>query len=372
MSNIVAEPEPTKIYKVDSKGKMRYWFAYTHKATVITSHGIVGAEETSEKIDQYQAKPTNVGKKNERDAVAQAIFEVESLYKAKVDKKRYFYDIDEASGFVSEDVQLAQDYTKKNNKNHIRWGYVDGQFKLDGARCRVTLDRKAGVFRVWSRENTPYHLPVTLYQEVLELFKANPRLNSLDGELYIHGYCLEDISSLIKDVNDPERENLQLWVYDTIESKLTWAERRELISTIQNSDHIILLKSVPLANVEEARAMLDEAIELGFEGLMLRNWKGLYKCGGRSYDLQKWKLFEDAEFTMVGVVLDKRGHGVGQFVTKDGKPFNARWKASNKKRQELADHPELYVKKKWTIRFQRYTKDGIPLFPVAITVRDYE
>lgn len=366
--------KPVKIYKVDSKGKLRYWMAEAHMGFVHTSYGIVGQEGTSQINECFEAKPTNVGKKNERNSVAQAVFEVDKLYVAKVEKKRYFYDMAQAMGYVSEDVQLAQDYTKKTNHKKIKWGRVDGQFKLDGVRCRITLDRQAGVFRVWSRENKPYQLPVTLYTEVLQLFKDYPKLNRLDGELYLHGTDLEDIISMVKDVNHPDREQLEFWMYDTIEPTMTWLERKAMIGEVQSTDYtrIRRLGSVPLGSIEEARAYLDEGISLGYEGIMLRNWDGLYKCGGRSYDLQKWKLFEDDEFTMVGVVLDKRGHGVGMFVTKDKKPFNARWKASNAKRQHLADNPDEYIHLKWTVRYQRITAEGVPLFPVAIAPRDYE
>lgn len=360
-----------RLYKLDSKGKLRYWYAYADGPLVTTASGIVGREDTSEIDETYRCVPKNVGKKNEVSAVEQAVKEVESLYAAKVKKKGYHYDISAATFHKPDGVQLAHDFTKKNNHEKIQWGEVDAQFKLDGLRCRIVIDRKAGLLRVWSRENDHYILPLNLYNEVLSLFKANPQINSLDGELYVHGEDMADIQSMCTDCENPDRWKLELWVYDTIEPDLKWEERRELLKGINFDSfaNIMPVTSFKMDSIEQARAFLDRAIELGFEGIILRNWKGLYLCGKRSYDLQKWKLFEDDEFLMVDVEIDKRGHGVGVFVTKDGKRFNARWKAPNAKRKDMAINQQKYVNKRWTIRFQKYSQDGIPIFPVAIVIR---
>lgn len=361
----------TKLFKLDSKGKMRYWFAYADGAEVCVSSGIVGKESTSQINDFYTAKAKNTGKKNATTAEQQALKEVEALYEAKLKKKGYQHSLDVANSHVPDGVQLAHDYTKKNNAKKICWGAVDGQVKLDGLRCRIVIDRQTGILRVWSRQNEHYILPLTLYQNVLAVFRDNPKLNSLDGELYIHGVDMADIQSMVTNDEHPERDNLELWVYDTIEPELVWSDRRELINQIKVNTYqrIHVVESIPLNSVEEALEFLDNAVANGFEGIVLRNWKGLYLCGKRSYDLQKWKLFQDEEFLMVGVEIDKRGHAVGVYQTNAGKRFNARWKASNAKRQHMADHPEQYLNKFWTIRFQKYSQDSIPIFPVAIAIR---
>lgn len=364
----------TKLYKKDSKGKMRYWYAYASQGFVTSCSGIVGREESSEVGEQYEAQPKNIGKKNETTREQQAEIEVEALYRVKLDKKRYFLDIVVAGGYVSRDVQLVHDYTKKKNASKIQWGKVDGQVKLDGVRCRITLNRKSGWLRAYSRENKLYALPPTLFKELLKLFEDNPHLDSLDGELYIHEMDMADIVSLVTDVNEPDRDQLQFWMYDVIESDLTWEQRKAILEKVNFDGYkkIVHVAWKTLNSEAEARDFLDVAVSDLFEGIILRNWKGKYLCGRRSYDVQKWKLFQDAEFNLVRVVLDKRGHGVGVFVTKDFKEFNARWKAPNAKRQHLADHPEEYVNLMWTIRFQKYSLDNIPIFPVAICPRDYE
>lgn len=362
---------PVKLFKLDSKGKLRYWYSQANGPEVQVSSGIVGREDTSQINDFYTAQAKNTGKKNATTAEQQAIKEVEALYEAKLKKKGYQQTQTAAENHVPDGVQLAQDYTKKNNAKKIKWGQVDGQSKLDGLRCRIVLDREAGVLRVWSRQNDHYALPNTLYQNVLSVFRDNPKLNSLDGELYIHGVDFSDIQSMVTDESHPDRDQLELWVYDTIEPTMKWSDRRGLVNRIKADTYqrIKVVESVPLDNIQDALQFLDNAVAQGFEGIILRNWTGLYLCGKRSYDLQKWKLFQDAEFMMTGIEIDKRGHAVGVYQTNAGKVFNARWKASNAKRQHMAVHPEDYIDRLWTIRFQKYSLDGIPIFPVAIAIR---
>ncbi|QFP93843.1 DNA ligase [Pectobacterium phage Wc4-1] len=368
--------EPIRLFKVDSKGKLRYWFAESIGAVVNTYSGIVGAEKTSQICETYTAIPTNVGKKNERDGAAQAIFEVAALYKAKVTKKRYFEDMAAAQGYVSEDVQLAQDYTKKNNHLKIQWGQVDGQFKLDGVRCRVTYDDK-GVFRVWSRENKSYNLPEPLLLELMELFKRNPTVKKLDGELYVHGEVLEDISSMVKDVDNSDRYKLQFWMYDLIEPEHTWEQRRERVNDVRKNSEdfmrIVFLDSTPLNSPEDADKFIEMALELGFEGMMFRNWKAKYGCGKRIYGLQKYKKFMEEEFFIIAVHKDKRGQAVFEMKnTRNGDDFKARWKASNEKRKNAADNPEAFIGTRWTVRFHHWSYLNVPIHPVAIVERNYE
>ena len=44
----------------------------------------------------------------------------------------------------------------------------------------------------------------------------------------------------------------------------------------------------------------------GYEGIMVRNQKASYKIDKRSYDLLKYKTFEDDEFEIIGFKFVKR------------------------------------------------------------------
>ena len=58
--------------------------------------------------------------------------------------------------------------------------------------------------------------------------------------------------------------------------------------------------------------------------------------------------------------------------TSDGSKFNVRCKGTDESRREQWKNRKSYVGQMLTVRFQNYSDDGIPVFPVGITVRDYE
>ena len=97
----------------------------------------------------------------------------------------------------------------------------------------------------------------------------------------------------------------------------------------------------------------------------------------RSSNLLKLKDFQDFEQEIIAVnegVGKLAGHA-GSFTCKmkDGKTFNAKLKGSQKRLKEIFDNPNSVIGKMAIIRYQNLTLEGIPRFPVALSVvRDYE
>ena len=111
----------------------------------------------------------------------------------------------------------------------------------------------------------------------------------------------------------------------------------------------------------------------GYEGAIVRNADGLY-VNKRSFDLQKVKEFDDAEFKVVGVVEGRgalAGHGIFVCVTKDGTKFEAKMSGAQAELKKFHQNPELALGKWLTVQFQGYTnKAGVPRFPVALRLRE--
>jgi ATP-dependent DNA ligase len=120
-----------------------------------------------------------------------------------------------------------------------------------------------------------------------------------------------------------------------------------------------------------------EYVKRGFEGVICRNIDGVYKQKFRSYDLQKYKDFEDTEFKIVGV---KDGKGSEKeailFVCECGdQTFDVRPRGSIEKRRDMWKRGDEYMGKMLTVRYQNtgiQEEGGMPRFPVGIDVRDYE
>ena len=130
-----------EIYKVDSKGKVRVWYMEQSGDRYRTWDGTQAGKIKSS--EWRIAIPTNVGRSNERDGVAQAVFEIEATYKTKLDKD-YHETLDNAQSGGSKifEAMLAEKY------KDFKPGYA--QPKLDGFRC---IAKKDGL---WSRSGKPY------------------------------------------------------------------------------------------------------------------------------------------------------------------------------------------------------------------------
>jgi DNA ligase-1 len=114
------------------------------------------------------------------------------------------------------------------------------------------------------------------------------------------------------------------------------------------------------------------------EGLMFRNIDSPYQ-GKRSAHLQKYKKFDDAEFKVIGYE-EAQGKDAGTVIwileTVSGEQFRARPKGTLAERAEMFNtvsrKPETYIGKMMTIKYFGLTDAGIPRFPIAIALRNYE
>jgi DNA ligase-1 len=118
-----------------------------------------------------------------------------------------------------------------------------------------------------------------------------------------------------------------------------------------------------------------EMVRAEYEGTIIRNAEGLYRCDYRSADLQKYKDFIDEEFEIIG---GKEGIGKDEgavtfiCLTEEGKPFDCRPRGTYEQRQEWWKKLGSLLGKKLTVRYQTRSDDNIPIFPVGIAIRDYE
>jgi len=115
----------------------------------------------------------------------------------------------------------------------------------------------------------------------------------------------------------------------------------------------------------------DRYVSNNYEGAILRNKHGLYKVNGRSYDLQKVKRFDDAEFKIIGMKLDKNNECVFECEIEGG-TFEVKPDGSHEER--VAYYNEENIGKNLSVRFFGYTTSEYkqPRFPIGVGIRDYE
>jgi len=155
-----------------------------------------------------------------------------------------------------------------------------------------------------------------------------------------------------------------------------WFQRAKNLKkffTVNTFSHSVLVDWATAKSEKEILQMEENALEQGYEGVIVRTLKGDYIFGHRSKDLLKVKTSQDAEFKIIGF-----DHGVGKFSkaivwkceTKEGKPFNATPKATQAIREKLYSEGKKHVGKWLKVRFQNYTVEGKPRFGRSLGFRD--
>lgn len=283
--------------------KLRQWKCFADGVEVVVIHGQVGGKQTEKR---YTAEPTNVGRSNERDGVAQAKFEVQ----AKIDlqmKRGYYRTQEEARAHVDFTPMLAQNSNKFKHKI-IYPCYI--QPKFNGNRCMVDKNVQA-----WSKQGEPMILPAHWegLDKIIEVF------GSLDGEVFAGtlqegGLPLQDIVSALRKPNN-DTPKLKYYVYD-IPCDAPMTDRMGMLIVLDiyvKKNNIPFIEVVVPAAVnswEEVEAYTNKQIALGQEGSVVRNVKGLYEYGKRSYDLLKVKVRLDAEAEVLSYTFDKNDEPV--------------------------------------------------------------
>lgn len=364
------------LYAKASTGKIKVWKVdVTDTGLLVCTHGYLdGALTTNSK----EVVSKNVGRSNQTSPYEQACNDAQSKMNRKMDEG-YVLDQSELTGQVLMLPMLANKYSEK--KHLVKWPAFASP-KLDGNRLVTYLENEV---QYRSRNGKEFGADLTHLNKELTEFITEVGIS--DGELYLHGYALQDIVALSKKTRE-ETKLLEYWIFDVIDTDLSFQKRYDKIKNFFNSKNCIIndqgfrkygnLVEVPnyeINNEEELQKHHNNFTELGFEGTMIRNKNGLYKLKHRSSDLLKKKDFLEEEFKIIGG-KSATGNDIGTVVficeTSEGKSFDVRPKGTREKRREWLNNIESLINKNLTVRFQYFSNDNIPCHLRGICIRDYE
>jgi hypothetical protein len=414
-------PSFPTLYGEASTGKAKAWSVAVEARAVdgvtagivIVSHGYVdGKMQINERV---VTAGKNIGKKNETTPVQQAASEAQALWKKKQDAgyaaavggagtataatAASAADAEDDAAPASVDgvplPMLAHDYNKRA-KDITFPCYA--QRKLDGVRC-VAIAGKG----LYSRNGKPMSAHLSAIRAEVDSLPAG---TILDGELYADKEHLsfQEIVGLAKKETLKAGDavkigHMYLCVYDHIppsalagvtEPKAAKAplgdvvmegtnkDRKKWLDALFSSRTFAHIKQLPTAvcnSADDAKYLHSMYVAEGYEGLILRNVKGVYKVGHRSKDLQKYKEFLDEEFPIVGFKMGdgvEKGCVIWTCRTKEGTEFDCRPRGTREERCALYRAGASYIGKPLSVRFQEWTDDKVPRFPVGLTIRDYE
>lgn len=232
------------------------------------------------------------------------------------------------------------------------------QLKLDGNRCIIT--RQNNDLIAYSR-NGKIIDTIDHITDGIDI----PEGTYLDGELYAHGVKLQTIMSWTKR-RQGNTLKLKYHVFDMISTE-TFRERWDILNSFSLGLNV---EYVPTWNNDDSNApSLNDALDAGYEGLILRlNGYG-YQDGKRNKSLIKIKQFYDNEFYVVDIHPSKDGWAILECVTNEGKLFRASAPGTMEEKKEILRNKNGYIGDRVTIQYATLTADNIPFQPVAIRWR---
>ena len=362
------------LYALSKTGSTRVYDVEVHDlgdhAVLITRKKTTLNGKWSEDMYEYWSG-VNIGKSNETTYMEQALSEAVSL------RKRLF-----DAGFTESIPTKGNKFnTDANGKfkpmlaipfdeNKVRFPCI-AQPKYDGVRCLMFEDSEG--IHILSRKGKPYDIP-----HLKKWASEHKELLPLDGELYNHkDLSFQEIVSAVKK-KSLITDKIRYVVYDrpvpNVNNNDRWEKLLSDFSDIPEDSPVYLSKHTMCFKMEHAWDYHKECTDDGYEGIILRNIDGLYEFGFRSNDLIKLKVFNDAEFEIVDVVeATGRDSETAIFVCKcDGGEFNVKPQGTRELRHEYWTNRESLIGKQVSVQYQGLSDDGIPRFPSAISIRDYE
>lgn len=324
------------LYRRNNFGQPCVWYAtpFDHSSIEIF-HGIVGKTITREIIatnrepraeitSRIKAKE-KVGYKHLYDIKDNVESPVKGELLAYLDKYLPAYRTTADGSLLP---MLAKVYDNTNNKLFKKVSTYIGQWKINGLRCFISAKVNSGdmfkpiklIFQ--SREGEYWSSLSTLEDYLLSVLSQNLLAKMveehyiLDGEVYLPGHTINEINHFVKDPKCPENKLIQYWCYDiaiedTIQSKridtLMYYQTKNVHHFINKDEHLsntekfVVLPTWDVTNNEDALISRNIAINLGFEGLIMRNPNNEYQYGKRNLSMIKYKKYTDGKFTIVDI-----------------------------------------------------------------------
>ena len=288
----------------------------------------------------------------------------------------------------------------KDNKPFDKRRYL-GQYKINGVRCIIGAIKTNDLFNpirltYRSREGTDWTPKLTWMDEVIKPELEDDLLDAmleegacLDGELYLPGYKVNDINSFVKNEKLPQHYQLQYWCYDIWIESMSADSRRKLryekfiVPAIEfkskdehlnNREPLVILPTVDVINLDYAIFRRNSFIDLGFEGLILRNPNAEYQFGKRNQAMFKFKKVDDGKFIIVDITSEHKRSDLPLFVCRNDindELFECSINKPQDVQREILIHKEKYIGKYMQVEFRaRSGVNKVPFHARGINIVD--
>lgn len=204
-------------------------------------------------------------------------------------------------------------------------------------------------------------------------FTARWPKTPMDGELWTGRGQFEQASATIRQLtpDDEAWRSIRYMVFDLPGHAGTFDQRipalQRLVTQIDDP-WVQAVRQFKVADEKALKRKLDEVVQAGGEGLVLHRGASLYRAG-RTDDLLKFKLFDDAEARVVGYIPGKGKYDgmMGSLLVEA--PDGTRFRIGTGFTDEQRRKPPA-VGSVVTFRYQGMTSGGKPRFARFMRVRD--
>lgn len=390
------------LYRKNNAEQPYRWSAELNadKTYITVQYGIVGKATYTDsyKVTQKDADKELLSRYNEKRK--QGYIAIED-----VKDNSYLPPVEDDASFVAYLAAYLPSYRNNENNGNIlpmlaktytgniwkKTSCMLGQWKINGLRCFITAYKGDTIFnpvrlKFQSREGIVWNTLTTLEDYLFDSLPANiiqAMLDdgwALDGEIYLPGYSVNEINHFVKDPNDIHNKLLQFWCYDIAIPEMAQHKRDKIRLDIKpyivfddkdkhlnNKEKFIILPTYNICNDTAAYAWRDKFIDLGFEGLILRNPDVDYQYGRRRVGyMEKFKTKTDGKFEIVDIQPERKRNLPIITCRNDinDATFETRFSLSHDKQEYILKHKENYIGKHVFISYGE--RSGVERVPFHI------
>jgi DNA ligase-1 len=243
--------------------------------------------------------------------------------------------------------------------------YVEGR-DITGWLMSEKFDGVRGYWdgkKLWSKNGKDLQPPAVFVRALPDF--------PLEGELWGGRNTFEKTVSIVMKENAHDGWlQLKFAIFDVPNAAGGFSQRIEKIQrwfVEHPSPYAFVIPQIPARNEEHLQEELQRVLELGGEGLIVREPDALY-TGGRSAEILKVKDFQDAEAVVVGH-LPGKGRNLGRLGAllvelPDGLRFKIGTGFTDEERNNPPPLNEII-----SFKYSGYHSSGIPRFPSFLRIR---
>lgn len=371
------------LYRKNNAEQPYRWSAElnTDKTYITVQYGIVGKATYTDsyKVTQKDADKELLSRYNEKRK--QGYIAIED-----VKDNSHLPPVEDDASFIAYLAAYLPSYRNNENNGNIlpmlaktytgnvwkKTSCMLGQWKINGLRCFITAYKGDTIFnpvrlKFQSREGIVWNTLTTLEDYLFDSLSADIIQNmlddnwALDGEIYLPGYSVNEINHFVKDPNDIHNKLLQFWCYDIAIPEMAQHKRDRIRLDIKpytifddkdkhlnNKEKFIILPTYNICNDTAAYAWRDKFIDLGFEGLILRNPDVDYQYGRRRVGyMEKFKAKTDGKFEIVDIQPERKRNLPIITCRNDinDSTFETRFSLPHDEQEYILNHKEDYIGK---------------------------